>query len=230
MSRADSSPTPSSASSSSSSSASSSTSTYNVNASSSSRDNHLATARTECLPVPAGEQNNDDDSEVDESDIFQLVYCSSSISPAMPRDDLIDILSVCRRNNAAAAISGLLMYKDGQFVQFLEGPEHRVRRIFTKINKDERHSGVYVLLEQKTNKRDFPQWSMAFRDLARSERLPPNRENISLDEKGELIKDENDAFNDIMVKNNIESTMFSNNMNYKIKSLVDLYHRLFMRN
>ncbi|CED83127.1 bluf domain protein [Phaffia rhodozyma] len=167
--------------------------------------------------------------EVDESDIFQLVFCSSSVSPALSKADMADIIEVCRRNNAIDAISGLLMYKDGQFVQILEGSEPRVKRTFSRIKKDQRHHAVYVLLEQKTKHRDFPRWPMAFRDMTWTDSSPPTPEATLLDKNGEVVRSVIDPVNKHTVTDSTASQLFTEDMNSKTKSLVVLYHKLYMR-
>jgi len=75
---------------------------------------------------------------------------------------LIELLEVCRRNNEAAQITGMLLYKGGNFIQVLEGEREAVRSVYERINLDPRHRGVLRLLEQTVEQRQFPNWSMGF--------------------------------------------------------------------
>lgn len=63
----------------------------------------------------------------------------------------------------------MLPYKDGNFRQALEGEEPVVRELYAKISRDRRHDGVLALLQGTVPARQFPDWSMGFRDLNSSD-------------------------------------------------------------
>lgn len=96
--------------------------------------------------------------------MFFLVYVSAAETWFSPTE-LHSLLQVCRARNAAAGITGLLLYKDGNFMQALEGEEAAVRRLQTWISGDRRHRGVVVVDTGHTPARQFAQWSMGFFDL-----------------------------------------------------------------
>ena len=97
--------------------------------------------------------------------MFHLVYVSSAVNP-FSKEDLLDLLTIARANNSQLDITGMLLYKDGDFMQVLEGEETAVRALFEKIERDPRHRGTIVLLEENIPKRVFEDWSMGFRDLS----------------------------------------------------------------
>lgn len=97
--------------------------------------------------------------------VYTLVYVSSARS-RFGREDLEDILAVSRRNNAAADVSGMLLYRDGSLMQVLEGEETVVRTVFERIATDPRHHGIIPVWEGKVSHRQFPDWSMAFHDVS----------------------------------------------------------------
>jgi hypothetical protein len=55
-----------------------------------------------------------------------------------------------------------------QLLQVLEGEEGAVRSLYAKISRDPRHKG-YILLQSTLQERQFPDWSMGFRDLESEE-------------------------------------------------------------
>ena len=59
----------------------------------------------------------------------------------------------------------MLLYKDGNFMQVLEGDEEAVRGLYARIAADPRHGGEITLQEGFAEGRQFPDWSMGFRDL-----------------------------------------------------------------
>ena len=100
--------------------------------------------------------------------MFYMIYVSSSTAP-LSSDDLMALLEGARKHNASQGITGMLLYKEGNFMQALEGEEGVVRPLFERIQRDPRHSGVVVLLEGELEQRQFPDWSMAFQDLNSAE-------------------------------------------------------------
>jgi hypothetical protein len=59
----------------------------------------------------------------------------------------------------------MLLYKDGNFMQVLEGPYEVVTRLYSTISADPRHYGVLELIRQQIDERAFGSWSMGFRNL-----------------------------------------------------------------
>ncbi len=93
-----------------------------------------------------------------------LVYVSSA-TLLFPGEDLRALLATSRKNNAELGGTGMLLYKDGNFMQVLEGEEGAVRALYDKIGADPRHKGEITLRQGFTEERQFPDWSMGFRDL-----------------------------------------------------------------
>lgn len=96
--------------------------------------------------------------------IFFLVYVSSA-GRLFTTKELLAILGKFKRNNDLLGITGMLLYKDGNFIQALEGEEQNVRNLFAKVSRDPRHRGVMTLAEGFRAERQFSGWSMAFRNL-----------------------------------------------------------------
>lgn len=109
--------------------------------------------------------------------LCQLVYTSSASDRYVDRSGLEDILKSARKNNALNGVTGLLLFRDGSFVQFLEGPVEAVEEIFDRIQEDDRHRGVIVVLRRPIEHRDFRDWKMGFRDMTE----PLERENMDED-------------------------------------------------
>lgn len=100
-----------------------------------------------------------------EAELYRLVYYSQNMIVGLDEEvqETIDqILRTSRRNNAAVAVTGALMFTDGFFAQILEGSRVEVEQIFERIQLDERHSDVRLLAFEPTETRMFNAWSMAF--------------------------------------------------------------------
>jgi Sensors of blue-light using FAD len=96
--------------------------------------------------------------------MIQLVYVSSSVKP-FSDNELLQLLEKSRRNNDKLGITGMLLYKNGDFMQALEGDEVQVRALSAQIARDPRHKDVSTLLDGPCVTREFPDWSMGFRNL-----------------------------------------------------------------
>ena len=93
--------------------------------------------------------------------MFSLVYMSTA-SPGFDESNVVDILRVARKRNGEIGVTGMLLFKDGSFMQALEGDEDVVRGLFSLIQTDPRHYGITIMLERQIEKREFPEWTMAF--------------------------------------------------------------------
>ena len=97
--------------------------------------------------------------------LYRVLYCSRNTiqgSPEQVEAEIRGILAASRRNNGRDGITGGLLFSDGCFAQVLEGPVAAVEEAFERIQCDERHSEVTVLQAGPIERRDFPDWSMAF--------------------------------------------------------------------
>jgi len=98
------------------------------------------------------------------SNLISIIYASSAVN-LFSEAELIDLLKKSRENNAAEDITGMLLYKDGNFIQVIEGPEEAINRLYQKILRDPRHHHIIQLGKQPIPERQFPDWSMGFRDV-----------------------------------------------------------------
>ena len=96
--------------------------------------------------------------------LFHLVYVSSA-SRLFSKEELVALMKVSAERNAKVGLTGLLLYKDGNIIQAIEGEEQAVRALFERIKKDPRHRGVIILAQEPIQERSFPRWGMGFRDL-----------------------------------------------------------------
>ena len=96
--------------------------------------------------------------------LHHLVYVSSATS-LFRLPDLVGLLEQARELNARDGISGLLLYRDGAFVQVLEGPREAIQATYQRIQSDARHTRVVTLLDEPLAEREFADWRMGFFSL-----------------------------------------------------------------
>lgn len=97
--------------------------------------------------------------------LFNITYLSSAI-PEFDKDELLQVLEESKVRNEAAGISGILVYRDGNILQVLEGEEASVQATYQRIANDPRHVGILPIIREPIPERQFDEWSMAFRDLS----------------------------------------------------------------
>jgi hypothetical protein len=98
------------------------------------------------------------------SKLFRMAYVSTASKLFEPAE-LREMLKEANERNKKTGVTGMLLYKDGQFMQVLEGEAEAVTATFSRISADPRHHGIMVLVKGAVKERRFPGWSMAFRDL-----------------------------------------------------------------
>ncbi|QTN38304.1 BLUF domain-containing protein [Cryomorphaceae bacterium] len=89
-----------------------------------------------------------------------IIYLSEE-SMDFNEEELKELSSSSEQRNKDRGITGFMSYKNGIFVQFLQGPDSAVDQLFNTINKDERHS-VKKSLELPFDEELFPAWGMRY--------------------------------------------------------------------
>ena len=82
-------------------------------------------------------------------------------------DDLLRLLLAARRHKGERGITGLLLYRDGVFMQLLEGARDEVERLYASSAADPRHRDVDVLHSAEDEARLMPGWHMAYAQAPR---------------------------------------------------------------
>lgn len=91
--------------------------------------------------------------------LTQLLYVSEATTPPSA-ETLDDIIDVSIRRNAECAVTGLLVYHGGRFLQVLEGDEATVETLMERIARDPRHRALQMLLHTHVSAREFGRWHM----------------------------------------------------------------------
>lgn len=96
--------------------------------------------------------------------MFQLLYVSTATHP-LDDTELLVLLKAARKKNTPLNIHGMLLYKEGKFMQILEGEEAVVRKLYAEISRDTRHRNLTVIFERQCTQTVFNDWSMGFAHL-----------------------------------------------------------------
>lgn len=94
-----------------------------------------------------------------------IVYVSAATKP-FSKSNCWNSWPRHAKTSQRLGVTGLLLYKDGDFIQLLEGEASAVKALFSTIQRDSRHACSTVLTEGEAEGRLFSDWSMGFRDLS----------------------------------------------------------------
>ncbi|MFT4920362.1 MAG: hypothetical protein ACI8RU_002997 [Zhongshania aliphaticivorans] len=103
--------------------------------------------------------------------IFYLIYVSSAVQLLLD-EELLLLLRQSQTKNLNLGITGMLLYKGGNFMQMLEGEEQTVRELYATIRKDPRHHNVLTIITGSLKARNFKDWSMGFQNMDKIADLP----------------------------------------------------------
>ena len=93
--------------------------------------------------------------------MFYILYTSTG-SAKCSNTEIGNILRISRRNNVVNSVTGVLIYKNPEFLQYLEGPRGAVVSLYDKIKLDDRHESVKTVNYAEIDSRIFPNWEMGF--------------------------------------------------------------------
>ncbi len=96
--------------------------------------------------------------------MFSLVYKSIE-KPGFGIGQIEEMLEKAKTFNHSNGITGCLLYHEGEFIQYLEGNQIRVLKLFDRIKLDPRHHMVELLSHEEREHREFDRWDMAFENL-----------------------------------------------------------------
>jgi hypothetical protein len=91
--------------------------------------------------------------------LCSLVYRSRAVS-ALSDYDLYSLVQAAQTRNARDSITGLMLYDEGRFYQWLEGPVENVARLMQAIAADTRHTDIEILSDKPAAVRQFGDWKM----------------------------------------------------------------------
>ena len=93
--------------------------------------------------------------------LVAFVY-SSRATRSLSADELKGMLQGSRARNYFRGLTGILVHRDGRFLQYLEGTADAVEERISRIREDERHRDFTVLLDAPVDERLFSDWTMAY--------------------------------------------------------------------
>lgn len=89
-----------------------------------------------------------------------FVYCSRA-SQGVGEAEVDRLIEFSQRRNVARGITGVLVFGNGVFFQWVEGPPREVQKLVASLHGDSRHHDI-VELDRSVDKRErlYPGWEM----------------------------------------------------------------------
>ena len=91
--------------------------------------------------------------------LMTLTYRSRATSP-FSEAQLGDLQHAAANRNQHEGLTGLMVYNDDRFFQWLEGPPASIARVWSSISRDPRHSDIEAISVHSAPSRLFGNWNL----------------------------------------------------------------------
>ncbi|QTH63036.1 BLUF domain-containing protein [Psychrosphaera ytuae] len=110
------------------------------------------------------ELNNKGTMKEEPVNLYQLLYKSYATRP-LSVEEFADLLVDARVKNDSLGVTGILLYKNGVFIQLMEGEKRNIDTLYDVIKQDPRHTQLECLYYQPANERACKNWAMKIHNL-----------------------------------------------------------------
>jgi hypothetical protein len=95
-----------------------------------------------------------------------VTYISEATTSSQKIDrDLSSIIEVSKNNNPQKGITGVLLHKNGKYMQIIEGEKSDIYSLMNIIKQDPRHTNIEILFDDPIKERGFIDWGMEYIDF-----------------------------------------------------------------
>lgn len=94
----------------------------------------------------------------------RIIYSSQAVEKFSKRH-LLDLLHDSRGYNSIDNISGVLMHKQGYFLQIIEGNPKVIDDLLERLHRDPRHKDLKIIRDSMVENRLFTNWAMGCADF-----------------------------------------------------------------
>jgi hypothetical protein len=107
--------------------------------------------------------------------VRSIVFFSTAAVPMSARD-LAALGRECAELDSHVGITGMLLHKNGNFLQVMEGSRAVICDMFARISADPRHTGIRKICDRTIPRREFDGQAVSFKNL---DDLPPGSPYLS---------------------------------------------------
>lgn len=91
--------------------------------------------------------------------LMTLTYRSRATVPMTPAG-LLELQRSAAVRNRAEGVTGIVLYDDQRFFQWIEGPPNAIGRVWSSISRDARHTDIDAISVHSSPTRLFAQWDL----------------------------------------------------------------------
>jgi hypothetical protein len=102
--------------------------------------------------------------------LHAIVYVSTA-TRLLSDAELETLMQGARQRNQDAGITGVLLYNEGNFMQYFEGSVAALDTTFARIKSSRQHKDIIELLHEPIAERMFPSWHMGLTHPSKSAML-----------------------------------------------------------
>ncbi len=107
-------------------------------------------------------------------ELRRVLYLSRATSP-LSSNDLLLMCSGFASRNASMAVTGILVYAAGRFLQVIEGDPDAIGVLVDRISGDRRHGEMMVVIDEHVKARLFAQWNMGLLQIGDRGEVTPEQ-------------------------------------------------------
>jgi Sensors of blue-light using FAD len=93
-----------------------------------------------------------------------IVYFSTAVRP-LSAEELTALGQECADHDTHVGITGMLLHKNGDFLQVLEGSNAVIRDMYARIEADPRHTDIRKIDDRTIPSREFAGRAVRYQDL-----------------------------------------------------------------
>ena len=82
---------------------------------------------------------------------YAICYVST-VAPNLSKEDFNELLESSTKYNNEHDITGVLLSSETNFFQLIEGEEEKVKKLFSKIEKDTRHKNLIKIIDKRVDR------------------------------------------------------------------------------
>ncbi|MGJ8619353.1 MAG: BLUF domain-containing protein [Methylophilaceae bacterium] len=94
-------------------------------------------------------------------DFHYFIY-QSTAADHLSANEIDSILASAKAFNKKSNITGVLLYDESNFLQFIEGPKSAVSEAYQRIKSASQHHAIFELANEPSQKKYFKDWDMGF--------------------------------------------------------------------
>ena len=112
--------------------------------------------------------------------LYSICYVSNS-SQYLSLEELKELFDFCTLRNIENNISGILLHNSGNFLQYIEGEESKIKELYHfRIKEDIRHKNIITVFEKKIDVLYFTGYKAGFTSVIEENQTQSLRSYLNL--------------------------------------------------